>query len=269
MGRLAFRLLCAAPLLALAAARCPAGEGPGGGLFDGFAETRSQAAAGTQVTFSDGRAGAGGLFAETSGEDMLAPHLWLDPHGEGLGGRVALGVSHYDNDKFHESVGYEIELRLRVVGTWGLGLLVGQSLGGMSATGALADGVLFTGISLLTTNVDIPLGSGRAPVLSLGGGVGFMYVHPDQHFLGDWESDRLSLEQSVSSFMDTRVRADLCFPGGPPRGIYVAIGVARDWASGDVRSRLVDRETGETVARASSHHRFDRTTLQLALVFAF
>ena len=231
--------------------------------------TRGQPAAGTQVTFSDDRAGAGGLFAEASGEDMLAPHLWLDPHGEGLGGRVALGVSHYDNDKFEESFGYEIEFRLRAVGTWGLGLLWGQSLGGMSATGALADGLLITGVGLLTTNVDIPLGSGWAPVLSLGGGVGFMYVHPDQHFLGDWEPDRLSLEQSVSSFLDTRVRADLCFPVDPGRGTYVAIGVARDWASGNVSSRLVDRYTGETVATARSHHHFDRTTFQLALVFAF
>jgi len=131
--------------------------------------------------------------------------------------------------------------------------------------------VLITGVGLLTTNVDIPLGRGWAPVLSLGGGVGFMYVDPDPDVdvEGDLDAIGLRLEQSVSFFLDTRLRADLCFPIDPSRGAFVALGVARDWASGDVKSRIVDRDTGETVSTARSHHHFDRTTFQLALVFAF
>ena len=201
-----------------------------------------------------------------------ASHPWLAAGGgEGLASRINLGVTRYDNRRLHEAANYEYQIYGRLVGTWGLGLLVGGGFGSNAATGSITRGDLETGLVMATTSVDIPLGDGYAPVLSLGGGFGGFYIDPQpaKDIRDDLDALGLELDEGHHWYPDWRVRADLLFPLDRSRHGYVALGAARDWSSGTVETRMRDQATGATVSRDSQHMSFDRTIFQLSLVIIF
>lgn len=201
-----------------------------------------------------------------------ASHPWLAAGGgEGLASRINLGVTRYDNHRLHEAANYEYQIYGRLVGTWGLGLLVGGGFGTNAAAGSITRGDLETGLVMATTSVDIPLGDGYAPILSLGGGFGGFYIDPDpaRDIREDLDALGLELEEGHHWYPDWRARADLFFPLDRSRRGFVALGAARDWSSGTVETRMRDQATGATVSRDRQHMSFDRTTFQLSLVIIF
>jgi len=206
-------------------------------------------------------------------EDLSAPgHPWLSGGGgDGLATRLNLGVARYDNRHLREAANYEYQLYGRLVGTWGLGLLVGGGWGTNSATGSIARGDLETGLVMATTSVDIPLGRGNWPILSLGIGFGGFYADPNaaSDVKEDLDAQGLELEQGHHWYADYRARADLLFPLDRQHHGFVAIGAARDWAGGALETRTRDLVTGLTTATDRAHMSFDRTTFQLSLVVIF
>lgn len=198
-------------------------------------------------------------------------HPWLS-HGQGVMARFDLGVARYDGRRLHEAASGEMTFHMRAVGTWGLGLTAGGAWNTTSGTGSVARGTVSTGVILASTNVDIPLGRGwAAPILSLGGGIGGLYFHPtpDHDLREDLSALDLRLEQDEHWYLDRRARADIFFPLDRTRNAFLGLGAARDWAGGAYTSRMVDRDTGETLSRDRDHINLNRTTYQLSLVVMF
>ncbi len=257
-----------------------------GGLFAGFVADSDSAEVevrpGRQVAPSGGGdapavevRGGHALFDED--EEALAPedsagppHPWT-AYGQGMMCRINLGVARYDDRDLREAASYEWQLHARVVGTWGMGVTLGGGWGTIGQAGSLSRGTLETGLVLASTNVDIPLGRGQAPILSLGGGIGGFYADPDpaSDLREDLEALGLRLDQGHHWFLDKRVRADLLIPLDSERHAFLGLGAARDWADGTITTTLRDEATGTALSKDTAHMDFDRTTFQLSLVMIF
>ncbi|GEM_PF-6364358 len=207
-----------------------------------------------------------GGYSDSSG----SAHSWLS-HGQGMMSRINVGVTRYDDRGLREAASYEWQLHGKVYKTWGVGITLGGGWGPIGTTGSLSRGDLETGLVLASTSVDIPLGKGRAPILSLGGGVGGYYADPDvaSDTRDDLAALGLRLEQGHHWFLDKRARADLLVPLDRERLAYLGLGVVRDWADGDITTTLRDINTGAAVSKDRAHMDFDRTTFQLSLVLIF